>query len=310
MLRAKMKKAAIVGLTAALSVSLFSCGQTTKSEKSDGSSVFEGDYVISAKEAEAKIGDENVQFVDARGADKADKGTIEGALVTDWQTLSTCQEGNAGDENWGLVPEPAELTKRLQALGIDEEKEIIVLGQPEEGWGEDGRVLWELLQAGCEDIKIVDGGIMAMKDIGVDVKGKPGNPEPSDIAVEELDKSHDMTTEELEVNYDNYKILDVRTTEEYEGAVLYDEAKGGHLPGAVNLPYVDFFREDGTLKDNETITKMFEDKGLEKDDPIVTYCTGGIRSAYIQLVLEMCGYENTYSYGQSFWRWAVVGEVE
>ena len=61
---------------------------------------------------------------------------------------------------------------------------------------------------------------------------------------------------------------------------------------------------------NYILTKMFEDAGLSKDDEIVTYCTGGIRSAYTQLVMEMCGFEHTYNYDQSFWRWAVVGDVE
>ena len=97
---------------------------------------------------------------------------------------------------------------------------------------------------------------------------------------------------------------------EYEGATLYGEAQGGRLPGAINIPYTELFQEDGTLKSNEEITLMYEENGIKKDDQVVTYCTGGIRSAYAQLVLEMCGYENTYNYCQSFWRWAVVGEVE
>lgn len=281
-----------------------------KKEKTDGTSDFKGEFVISAREAEGKIGDENVLFVDARGAAAAGKGTVEGAAVTEWQELSTCQEGKEGDEGWGLVPEPSELTRRLQALGIDKEKEIIVLGQPEEGWGEDGRILWELRQTGCGNIKMVDGGISALKDIGAPVKGKPGKDLSSDLQVEELDKSHDITTEELMEHYKDYKIVDVRTKKEYEGAVLYNEAQGGHLPGAVHIPYTELFQKDGTLKDNDTIIKLFEDSGVGKDDKIVTYCTGGIRSAYVQVVLEMCGYQETYSYCQSFWRWAVVGEVE
>ena len=168
----------------------------------------------------------------------------------------------------------------------------------------------ELREAGCENVKIVDGGITAMKDIGVDVKADIKAPEKSDIEVTELDQSHDIMTEELQKNYGEYTIVDTRTPKEYDGAVLYDEAQGGRLPGAVNIPYTELFQSDGTLKDNDAITKMFEEKGIKKDDKVVTYCTGGIRSAYVQLVLEMCGYEYTYNYGQSFWRWAVVGEVE
>ena len=148
-----------------------------------------------------------------------------------------------------------------------------------------------------------------MKDIGVEMTD-PVEPTPSDMVVESLDESHNIMTEELQANYDDYKIVDVRTEKEYDGAVLYDEAQGGHLPGATLISYVDLFEADGTLKDNETITAMFEEQGIEKDDKVVTYCTGGIRSAYVQLILEMCGYEYTYNYGQSFWRWAVVGEVE
>lgn len=308
-----MRKTGVILCSVALviSVILSGCGNKShKTEKSDGSSTFTGEFIISAKEAEKKLEDDDVLFIDARGTKKALLGTVEGAVVTDWQSLSTCQEGKAGDENWGLVPEPKELTKRLQELGIEKDKEIIVLGQPEDGWGEDGRVLWELRQAGCKDVKIVDGGITAMKDIGVSMKLGASKPEKSDIKVKELDTSHDIMTEKLQKNYDDYKIIDVRTKEEYDGAILYDEAKGGHLPNAVHIAYVDLFQKDGTLKDKDSIVKMFEDKGVKKDDEIVTYCTGGIRSAYVQLVLEMCGYEHTYSYGQSFWRWAVVGEVE
>lgn len=286
------------------------CSSTGKKEKTDGTSEFTGEFVISAKEAAEKIGDENVLFVDARGMTAAEKGTVEGAAVTEWKELSTCQAGKEGDEDWGLVPEPEDLTGRLQALGIDKEKEIIVLAQPEDGWGEDGRIVWELRQAGCENVRMVDGGISALKDIGAPVKGKPGKDFSSALLIEELDKSHDITTEELMAHYEDYKVVDVRTEKEYKGAVLYNEAQGGHLPGAVNIPYTELFQNDGTLKDNQTIAELFADNGISKNDRVVTYCTGGIRSAYVQIVLEMCGYKDTYSYCQSFWRWAVVGEVE
>ena len=70
------------------------------------------------------------------------------------------------------------------------------------------------------------------------------------------------------------------------------------------------FNSDDTLKSNAEIVSMLEAAGVSKDDKIVTYCTGGIRSAYTQMVLEMCGYENTWNYDQSYWRWCVVNEVE
>ena len=61
---------------------------------------------------------------------------------------------------------------------------------------------------------------------------------------------------------------------------------------------------------NYILTKMFEDAGLSKEDHIITYCTGGIRSAYMQLVMEMCGFENSENYDESFYRWCVEGDLE
>lgn len=310
----KGKRKGLKGLCVVLTLGILLGGCNMSQRKEDdeeqGKNAFQGEFVISAQEAVEKSQDSEVLFLDARGSKKALLGTVKGSVATTWKELSTCEEGNAGDEGWGLVPEAEDLTKRLQKLGVEKEKEIIIIGAPEDGWGEDGRILWELRQAGCTNVKIVDGGFAAMKKAGLSTKLGASKTEPSDIEVQEVDRSKDITTEELMEHYDEYKIVDTRTQEEYDGEILHDEAKGGHLPGAVLIPYVDLFREDGTLKSNQELTEMFEEKGLQKDDKIVTYCTGGIRSAYMQLVMEMCGYENTVSYGQSFWRWAKVGEVE
>lgn len=273
---------------------------------------FKGDYLITAKEAVEKVGSSDVIFLDCRGVETAKKGTAKGAAATDWQSLCTCDEsyGSQGDEGWGKIPEPADLAQRLSALGLSKDKEIILLGETLDGWGEDARVLWELRAAGYPDLKMVDGGYSAFAAAGAETQKGVSELESVEVTIDSIDHTHVMETEELQANYDAYVIVDVRTDEEYEGAVKYDEAQGGHLPGAIHIRYTDLFREDGTLRSVEDIESMLTDAGISKDDKIVTYCTGGIRSAYAQLVFEMAGYENTWNYDQSFWRWAVVGEVE
>ena len=222
----------------------------------------------------------------------------------------TCEEGKAGDENWGKIPEADDLAERLGELGLSKEKEIVFVGETKDGWGDDARLLWELAAAGYENVKMIDGGYAAAKAARVKTQHLASKPEKTEVEIDEIDNTHVMTTEELQANYDDYTIVDVRTDEEYDGAVLYDEAQGGHMPGAIHVRYTDMFKDDGTLKPNDEIVEMFEAAGVEKDDKVVAYCTGGIRSAYVQLVLEMCGYENTWNYDQSYWRWCVVGEVE
>ena len=271
---------------------------------------FHGEYIITGEYAKDRIGAEDVLFIDARGWQKAVLGTLKGAIATTWQDLCTCQEGQAGDADWGKIPASDDLEGRLGELGITKDKEIIVFADTLDGWGDDARLVWEFLAAGFEDVKMIDGGYAAAKAAGAETQLFASGSEPGEVTVDSIDNTHVMTTEELQANYDEYTIVDVRTDEEYNGAILYNEAQGGHLPGAIHVRYTDLFQEDGTLKPNSELAEMFESAGVDKEDKVVTYCTGGIRSAYTQLVLEMCGYENTWNYDQSFWRWAVVGEVE
>ena len=270
---------------------------------------FHGKWVVDAEYAAGRVGADDVLFVDGRGEKQAILGTIEGAVATVWQDWSI-QEGKAGDETWGCIQDADTLEQTLGNLGISKEKEIIVLGETLDGWGDDARLVWELLAAGYTDVKMVDGGYSAIKEAGAATQFMGSKPDSVEVTIDEIDYSHVMTTEELMENYEDYKVVDVRTDEEYNGAILYDEAQGGHLPGAIHIRYTDLFQEDGTLKPNKELIQMFQDAGLSEEDAIVAYCTGGIRSAYTQLVLEMCGFENSYNYDQSFWRWAVVGEAE
>lgn len=271
---------------------------------------FHGKYIVSGEYASERIGDEDVVFVDARGWQKAVLGTLKGAVATTWSDLCTCQEGQAGDANWGKIPAPSDLEKRLGELGLTKNKEILVFADTVDGWGDDARIVWELVAAGYDDVKMIDGGYAGAKAAGAETQLFASGADPGEVTIDEIDNTHVITTEQLQADYNAYKIVDVRTDEEYNGAILHNEAKGGHLPGAIHIRYTDLFQADGTLKPNKELTDMFEEAGLDKEDKIVTYCTGGIRSAYTQLVLEMCGFEHTWNYDQSFWRWAVVGEVE
>lgn len=323
----KKKILSLLGVsTLMLSMTLTGCGekkeiQVTERQETTAEEVvveetevpddgkFHGKWVVDVSYAAGRVGAEDTLFVDGRGEKQTILGTIEGAVATVWQDWAT-QEGKQGDENWGCVQDADTLAETLGALGITKEKEIIVLGETLDGWGDDARLVWELLAAGYTDVKMVDGGYRALKEYGAATQFFASKPKAAEVQIDEIDDSHIMTTEELQNDYDDYVIVDVRTQEEYDGAILYGEVQGGHLPGAIHIEYLDLFKEDGTLKSNKELIQMFEDAGLDEEDQIVTYCTGGIRSAYMQLVLEMCGFENSYNYDQSFWRWAVVGKVE
>ena len=316
-----LKKSLVSMLAVTMMLSVAACGAKakeeakpengeTKVEETQQVAEFTGKYVVDAEYVKNSIGKENVLIVDARGEDAAKKGTVEGAIATTWQYLATCEDGKAGDSMWGTILDAERLSERLGGLGISKDKEIILFAGGKDGWGDDGRILWELLCAGYENVKMVNGSFETLKTAEVPtVKGATA-PTPAEVKIDKFDMSRVINTDDLKATYEEFKVVDVRADEEFEGKALYGETKGGHLPGAVHIKFTDLYREDGTLKSNDEIIKMFEDKGITKTDKIVTYCTAGIRSGYMQLILEMCGFEKAANYDESYYRWCAVNEVE
>ena len=301
-----MKKVALI-LTMVLTLGLVGCGSGAQTGGED-KIPFEGKYIVSADYVKENL--DNIIVVDARGEDEAKKGTVKGAIATTWQYLATCEDGAAGDPNWGCILDTARLSERLGGLGLAKDAEIVLFSNAEKGWGEDGRIAWELIAAGYENVKMVNGGIKALEAAGVEMEKGAAAPTACEVTVDAIDETHVINTDELKSIYAEVKVVDVREDKEYEGKTAYGEANGGHLPGAIHIKFADLFDSDSTLKSKEELTAMFEAAGLAKDDHIVTYCTAGIRSAYMQLVMEMCGFENSENYDESFYRWCVNEELE
>lgn len=304
----KIKKLLFLVLGFILTFSMVACqnNQETISKES----VFTGKYIVDANYVKEHYEDDNIILVDARGEEAAKKGTIEGAVTTTWQNLSNIEGATKGDYDWGLILEPEVLSKKLGDLGLSKDKEIILFAEGPKGWGEDGRILWTLKAAGYENLKMVDGGLNALEAVGLNKSKDVKRLDPVEVEIDALDYEHVINTKELEVSYDDYIILDVREDKEYNGGVHYGEAKGGRLPGAIQVRFIDMFDSDGYLKSNDEINSMFEDANVKKTDKVVHYCTSGIRSAYTQLIMEMLDYEVTKNYEGSYNTWCVQNEVE
>src|SRR5437773_2147959 len=80
--------------------------------------------------------------------------------------------------------------------------------------------------------------------------------------------------------------------------------RGGHIPGAVNIPWSQAVREDGTFKPYEDIKKLYETQGVTGDKDIVAYCRIGERSSFSWFVLKyLLGYPNVRNYDGSWTEW-------
>lgn len=272
---------------------------------------FKGGLVISAAEVKAKIDrKESMILVDARNI-KATADTAKNAITMSWQDISNSALSDRGKSGFARTLPAAEVSKKLSALGLGTNDQIILFSDRYHtaGWGEDGRIAWQLIQCGYTNVRIVNGGFPLMKDAGIPTQKGPSKPTAKTVNVASVNTSNEVTTEELLEDYASYKIIDVRTDDEFKGIKVEEGTTAGHMKDAMQVRFTDMFRPDGTLKSNSELVTLFESAGIKKTDKIATCCTSGIRSGYMQLVLQMLGYGNSYNYAESICRWSNTADA-
>jgi thiosulfate/3-mercaptopyruvate sulfurtransferase len=112
----------------------------------------------------------------------------------------------------------------------------------------------------------------------------------------------------IKENMDNerVKLLDARSHKEYVGEDVRS-ARGGHIPGAVNLNWVKTVREtDKTFLPYKELRNLIFLTGARKNNEVVTYCQTGVRGAQLYYVLRLLGYENVRLYDGSWEEWGNV----
>lgn len=273
-------------------------------DTSEAAAFVDTSYIVNADWLKGNLDRDDLLLLDARGQEAYDKGHIPGAIAVTWQMFADMSGAPGKNPDWGTVLEPKALSEKLSQFGISSDKEIVVYTNTVGGWGEDGRIVWMLRRAGLANTKLLDGGFNYWKEQGNEVSKDSAALAPAAFEVKELDDRTNIETDELASKLGKVVIIDAREKDEYEGAAKYGELRGGHLPGAINLPFNQFLNEDGTLKTAQQIKNILDANGINKEDEIVTYCTAGIRSAHMQIVLDMMGYENAKNYDASFHAWA------
>ncbi|MDO8915534.1 MAG: rhodanese-like domain-containing protein [Coriobacteriia bacterium] len=260
-------------------------------------------YLISV--ADLKASPDKFFVIDARDAKAYAAGHIAGAINLPWQPLATVAVGKPGDKDWGVLAAPQAIADALGKAGVDTAKTIVVYADPT-GWGDDGRVVWSLQSIGLNGL-MLDGGFPAWTAAGNTGSTDVPAVTPTTVTVAG-DKLGDInvTTDQVKaaVADKSAKIIDARSEKEYGGATDFGEARGGRIPSAFNIPFASLFNEDGTVKSDADLTKLFEDAGLAKGDAVVVYCTKGIRSAYMTELMRMVGFEKAKNYDASFYTWA------
>ena len=231
-------------------------------------------------------------------------GHIRNSVKFDWQT-------ELQDQLIRDYVSREDFEALLSEKGISNDHAVVFYGDRSNWWA--CYAFWTFKVLGHEKCLIMDGGRQKWVDEGRDlVKDVPERAE-TDYKVSAVDESiRAFRDDVLEHMASARPLVDVRSPKEYSGELLHMEAypqegalRGGHIPGAVNVPWATAANEDGTFRSADELVEIYEEgQGLSKDQDVIAYCRIGERSSHTWFVLTyLLGFENVRNYDGSWTEW-------
>jgi 3-mercaptopyruvate sulfurtransferase SseA len=251
--------------------------------------------LVSADSVQDSIGKKNIVIIDARTAGY-DASHLPGAI--------NIKFGDYFTPGAGLLP-IADLNSKLSAAGLKKSMTFVIYDNTSASFGAAGRIFWMLEYLGCNDVHILDGGWDKWAADGRATETAV-NTLPANKFKAAVKSTKRATKERIKkmLGTKNFALIDSRTDEEYNGWQLYGEARGGHIPSAVQIPYAWFFNSDKTVLKYSDLKTMFESRGITRKKEVTAYCTVGIRSGFVYFLYRLMGYSKASNYDASIVEWA------
>ena len=238
-------------------------------------------------------------------------GHIPGALEIDW----TRDLNHPLRRDYLGADAFAELMGRL---GITPDTTVVFYGDKNNWWA--CYAFWVFQLFGHTNAKIMDGGRIKWENEGRETTKKVVEPTPTEYPVPDKDEAalRAFRSDVLRHIGEDRPLIDVRSPEEFRGERLHMPAypnegalRGGHIPGAQNVPWGRAVAEDGTFKPANELRAIYEgEAGLDREDDVVVYCRIGERSSHTWFVLHyLLGYENVRNYDGSWTEWGNLVDV-
>lgn len=216
---------------------------------------------------------------------------IPGAAQIDWSDLALVDSADATVEQWiGSV------STLLSMRGVFPDVSVDIY---DGGTFYAARLWWVLDVLGHKSKAILDGGLPAWIEAGGEIESRP----PVLVAdfppcAAEPDFSSLATVEQVEaaVEAGAATLVDAREPSEFAA---------GHIPGAVNVPFMENAVPDsgGTWKSPSELLDMYRAVGVTKDRAIIPYCSSGVRSATTWFTLKAIGFPDVRLFSGSFSEW-------
>jgi thiosulfate/3-mercaptopyruvate sulfurtransferase len=240
-----------------------------------------------------------------RGIDAFRQGHIPGAVHFDIDAVADHDSSLPH-----MLPDPAAFARAAGLLGLTHGSGIVVYdGQ---GIFSAPRVWWSLRVMGYRDVAVLDGGLPAWRAEGRPVE--TGGHKPRSVTIEprfEPELVRDLDEVRAALADETAQVLDARPAARFRGEAPEPRPglRGGHMPGALNLPYARLLTDDGHMRPKAELAAAFAEAGLDLDRPVITTCGSGVSAAILSLALAVLGRDGAAVYDGSWSEWGGRDDV-
>jgi len=229
-------------------------------------------------------------------------GHIPGSVLLDWKV-------DINDPVARNILSKQSCQELLQRIGVNNDTTLVLYGDFNNWFA--AFAFWSLTYYGVKNMKLMNGGrkkwLEEDKPLTKDIPTYP----PGNFKSSDPDNNIRVFLKYVSDTLGSKVLVDVRSPKEFTGEILAPPEyptehaqRGGHIPGAANIPWAQAVNEDGTFKSADELTKIYEAKGITPDKEVISYCRIGERSSHTWFVLKyLLGYPDVKNYDGSWTEW-------
>ncbi len=298
----QVSRRGLLGASAALTMTLLlaGCGEE-EAATTGGANGLAADLLVETDWLADHLEDDNLRIVDVRAPAKYQETHLPGAV-----SLSTGALDHMINEFVRDVRPAAEVAEIVGAAGVGDDHHIVIYDDNRSVIA--ARLFWVLDYYGHPRISILNGGYPKWAAESRSVTRQAPRFEAATFSAK-ADPSKIADREYILANMgkNSVALCDARTPAEYSGEdVRKGAGRGGRLPGAVNVDWVNSMTDGETpiIKALADLKQLYEAAGITPDKEIITYCQSAVRGAHAYYVLKLLGYEKVRNYDGSWQDWS------
>jgi thiosulfate/3-mercaptopyruvate sulfurtransferase len=238
-----------------------------------------------------------------------DAGHIPGSAAFNWQTQ--LQDPVKRD-----IISREDFERLVGGAGISPEDTVVLYGDNNNWFA--AYAFWLFKLYGHRDVRIMNGGRQKwLNEADKPLTAEPTKVEPVPYRVRKVEESFRAYLRDIQDAFrrpNRFNLVDVRSPDEFHGKIIAPPGtnetaqRGGHIPGAKNIPWSMAVREDGTFKIPEELKEIYlAQQGLDPGRVTIAYCRIGERSSHTWFVLKyLLGLDNVRNYDGS---WTEYGNL-